>query len=189
MRSLSVIALAAAVGLLSSNFSAYADRRQRAPKPVEVVNFPAVQDVNVLNSPTSPARFQIVGFTTGTLPGGGAGSGLLALSRICGAEITGARQCSAREVIESTTALPAFTGVAWVRAEPQPGSSAFSWSGFAYGSSTTCGQWANGTSNAFGLVVTVESSNADAPQLSPLTGFLTEHCNAELPVACCALVP
>ncbi len=173
MRSLVVIALAAATGLVTSQFYAYA---AKPPDP-------------------SPPRFQLVGFTTDTLPGGGQGSGLLALSRTCGVEFIDARQCSAREVIESTASLAvvsgvaAFTGIAWVRAEPPPGSSGMSWSGWGYDGDTTCGSWLNGTSNRLGLVVTVDSSNAEAPQRSPFTGFLTERCNVQLPVACCALVP
>ena len=172
MRSLVVIALAAAAGLTASQFFAY------AAKPLD----------------PPPPRFQLVGFTTDTLPGGGEGSGLLALSRTCGAEFIDARQCSAREVIESTASLPvlagiaAFQGIAWVRAEPQPGSSGSSWSGHEYGPATTCGGWINGTSSGTGLVVSVDSTTSET-NFSSLTGFLKERCNVGLPVACCALVP
>ena len=172
MRSLVVIALAAAVGLTASQFFAYAAKPMDPPPP----------------------RFQLVGFTTDTLPGGGQGSGLLALSRVCGAEFIDARQCSAREVIESTASLPvvsgvaAFQGIAWVRDEPTAGLS-IGWSGAAYGSGSTCGFWTNGTDGAFGVVVSIDSSTSLSPELAPLTGFLTERCNVSLPIACCALVP
>ena len=62
------LALALFTVLFASSYRAAA---QIPAKPVEVINLPEVQDVNVLNVPpaAAAARFQFVGFTTDSFPG------------------------------------------------------------------------------------------------------------------------
>ncbi len=80
MRSLTVIALAAAAGLLGSQFYSYAGM---PPDPAPEASAP---------------RFQLVGFTSTTFTGG---EGVLGFTLACQVEFVGSRMCTSGEVMNT----------------------------------------------------------------------------------------
>jgi hypothetical protein len=137
-------------------------------KPVEVTNFPAVQDVNVVNAPPAAGsqRFQLVGFTTATLPGNATRFGL---TRACQAEFPASRLCNGSEAIETVDIPDGLEGFAWVQIEGRG-------SGEAFPPRNDCEQW-TGTGFLTGATLRADGALFDA------------FCSIPRPIACCALVP
>jgi hypothetical protein len=135
----------------------------------------------------SQARANLVGFSTATFTGS---AGLLAFSLACQADFPGSRVCTSLDIAESTALPTALTGLAWVRPAALPSgtsSSIIDLASLREGSGQHCGSWTNGSDSNFGLVVVLQSSTANLPELAPYSGLLTERCNVSLPAACCAL--
>ena len=178
MRLLSTIALVACGVLLT--IPATAAKPPPAPSQVEVINFPAPQNVTgmveVTNFPMPPSRFQLVGFTNAMLLGG---EGVLGFTVACEAEFFESRMCTSEEVLNSVGIPAGIVGSAWVR----PvfvilSSSTADISGIATGGGPQglTSAWGAST-NAFGLAVDAKGS------------FRPESCGGGRSVACCALVP
>ena len=162
---------------------------QNVTGAVEVLNLPAVQDVNVVNAPPAPtacaSRFQLVGFTSATYTGD---TGVLGFTRGCQAEFGLSRMCTSEEVVE-TVDVPnvATSDPAWVRPTFEPVSAG------------------PGGISASRVVADVSGIHADFPRElscegwhSSGTGLAVDgdgrfgklSCtNAPRPLACCAPVP
>ncbi len=121
MRPITVIALAAIAGLLTSQLPATAAEPAPTPDQVEVVNSPDLQS------------FQLVGFTSAKFDGDETRFGF---TRACHTEFGPAsRMCRAEEVIETVAIPEGLWGTAWADPDAE---SPFSQS--------DCGQWTlNGT--------------------------------------------
>ena len=114
---------------------------------------------------STPARFQLVGFTAATLP---ADRGLFGFTRACQAEFPGSRFCTLEEVGTTTTIPPGLNGQAWI------------WTGditsVSVGLRVDCYGWSySGSSNA-GLTVDTDGK------------YIRTFCDATKSVACCAPV-
>ena len=152
---------------------------QQVVGTVEVTNLPPVQDVNVVNPPEcsapTPARYQLVGFSTESFVGN---RGLLALSRACGADFPGSRICQRPEIVDTSPLPEGLSGVAWIDTPEDPTGSA------------TCADWRVALLFRVGNAVVLDSiTTAENQGLFPYRGFLREFCSVATPVACCALVP
>ncbi len=193
MRLLNVTLFAAVAFLAGAALGAPVDK---GPDPVEVTNFPVVQevagavevtnlpdvqDVNVTNPPTCSAgpeaRYQLVGFTSSALLGD---SGVLGMTIACQQEFADSRMCSSVEVMETVAVPLDLTGVAWVRPsfsplhDPGTQAAALDASGFkTLVSLFSC----NKTSSINGFTVLASGR------------FAGSRCTNLLAVACCALVP
>jgi hypothetical protein len=79
------------------------------PKRVTVTNFPATQNVNVVNS---CAEASLVGFTSARL---GGGQGVLGLAAACASEFSGSRVCTTQDLSGTSRVPLGLTGTAWIR--------------------------------------------------------------------------
>jgi hypothetical protein len=170
-------------GVVVTNFP----NPQNVTGSVAVTNLPAVQDVNVVNAPTTSGaspRFQLVGFTTATSTGG---PGVLGFTLACQQEFANSRMCTSLEILE-TTAVPAgLAGEAWVRpAIVAPDVNVQVDASGVIGDATnlTCSGWSFGTSGLGALVVDGSGRFRQSSGTGP-----SSFCNALRPVACCAPVP
>ena len=146
---------------------------------VSVDNFPASQvvtgAVEVTNFPNpvpltcTPARFQLVGFTSATYTG--AMGGNIGVTQKCQLEFPDSRMCSQEEV-EATTTLSAFiTGKAWIHSHDSN-------TGSALLPGSSCRSWH--LENSLEVGTTVVGS----------TGlYHRDSCDVARPIACCGLVP
>ena len=156
--------VAFAVALLAVQVSA------QTIKQVEVINLPAVQDVNVVDAPlpTAPTRFQLVGFTSQTYTG--AMGGHFGITTKCQLEFLDSRMCSLEE-IQDTTAMPGgLSGSAWsyTRREDEP----------LAGDLTNCSAWRSAIANRYGRTVSHDGAYNNKAS-----------CSEFLPIACCAPLP
>ena len=156
------------------------------PTPtVEVSNFPDPQNVTgsveVTNFPPSstPARFQLVGFSSMPVTGD---VGVLGMTVECQKDFADSRMCTSVEVMETVNVPGGLAGDAWVRPISQPfhtqvsGERSVDASGV--GEETrriSCGGWRS---------VGLKGLMTDA---AGRFGFFS--CNLAAAVACCALVP
>ena len=117
----------------------------------------------------SPARFQLVGFTTATFDGD---EGILGFTVACQSEFADSRMCRSQEVLNTVSVPAGLPGKAWVRPSRLGGSgTTIEGAGFSH-----CTVWT--------VSVTGNGLTANAE------GKLTEElCDSLLAVACCALVP
>ncbi len=126
---------------------------------------------------SSPARFQLVGFTAATLPGD---SGLFGFTRACQAEFPGSRFCTLPDIFNTTTIpdLAVGTPLAWV----EPGLARSSASGDP--TSRNCIGWSSPTPSHQGMVMS-KSGQYDffIPPLPTPT-----DCGIPRSVSCCAPV-
>lgn len=165
------LALAFFAVLVASPYQAAAE----APaKPVEVINLPEVQDVNVLNVPPAAvaARFQFVGFTTDSFSGdlGGFFGGHLK----CQMDFPQSRMCTIGEV-QGTTTIPggvATDTAAWVN-QVVAGSSD------GEISPAGCDSWTTDFQPHIGFLIEFTHGGRIAQR----------PCSLSHPIACCALVP
>jgi hypothetical protein len=157
-------------------------------KEVEVVNFPAVQEVSgavevtnddtnpveivgeveVTNLPASsgPARFQLVGFTTATYSGNLRGH--FGATDKCQLEFADSRMCTEQEVRETTTIPSGLVGDGW--ANPLLDSS-----------SLNCVSWTEGSHEVqTGTIVLANGTSESRGD---------HFCLQEKSIACCAPVP
>lgn len=159
---------------------------QNVAGAVEVTNLPAVQDVNVVNTPPSgSARFQLVGFTAAQFNGA---QGVLGFTLACQQEFPRSRMCSSLEILETTTVPSGLVGDAWVRPSPEGLGGAWSdvsGAGPASPADLTCRGWSLATpmTQPGGLVVDA------AGRFSVGTYPTGPYCDTPHSVACCALVP
>jgi hypothetical protein len=142
-----------------------------ADQPVEVTG---AVEVSNLPSPSAPARFQLVGFTSATFTGG---TGVLGFTLACQAEFPASRMCTSVEVME-TIQLPLEMPVAsaWLRPVFQGTSSPLDASGIAGTAiDLSCNSWR--ATNGSGLSVNSAGQIEFAGCVNPYQ------------IACCALVP
>ena len=140
-------------------------------KPVEIKNFPEVQDVFVTNSPEpsppSPSRFQFVGFTTAIYTGNL--GGYFGAARKCQLEFEESRICHISEV-EKTTILP------------DPISNQIGWVDVSLSDSVVtvpnCNDWR------------LESASSSSRGITDSGSLVNPgSCSVSHVIACCALVP
>ena len=183
MRIFAAVTLAACAALIAVDLSAVAASPSRE---VQVTNFPSPQfvegSVEVTNfpEPSSPARFQLVGFTTATFTGG---EGVLGFTLACQAEFPGSRMCSSVEVMGTTVVPASLTGEAWVRPVMVPfalasgGAHVLDAAGIVGSPSQIgCDGWRTGTGNT-GLSIYADGR------------FTRLACYTPRAVTCCAPVP
>ena len=157
---------------------------------VEVTNDPAnpvevVGEVAVTNfpTPTTAARYRLVGFTSALFNGG---RGVRTYTQACQADfLSAARMCTSEEVL-NTVAWPEVPGEirGWLRPVFQPtGDGVADASGVGGGTSgdLTCLGWSLSLSSFGGSTV-----SGDGRFAIPYSG---SRCNVARPVACCAPVP
>ncbi len=173
MRALAVASLTALAVLVVHPHAA----SEPATKQVEVTNSPAVQDVNVTNELViTPARFQLVGFTSGTFLGD---FGFFGAVSECQEEFADSRLCTTVEVARTVRVPVGLAGAAWVQPEYVGGQSDAMdlASGLAAaGGGVNCRGWTQ-TTGARGFSVTAGGA------------FGSESCGSDRRIACCALVP
>ena len=145
---------------------------------VEVSNFPAVQDVSVVDPLMceAPAHSQLVGFTTSTFLQGGAG--VLDFTVACQAQFADSKMCTSAEVAETVSVPAGLAGSAWVRPIFAPnGTEAVNGRIPRPGQTLSCSGYNNATDQD-------RSSVVDAAGR-----FTTATCDTSHSVACCAPVP
>jgi hypothetical protein len=129
-------------------------------------------------APATPARFQLVGFTTATSTGD---RGVLGFTSACQTEFPASRMCSSVEIMETSVLVSGLAGDAWVRPSFRP---------LAVGSGTLVidasgaigapnGLSCQGWTGTLGFGLKVDASG----------GFAASFCSEQRPVACCAPVP
>ena len=74
---------------------------------------PPVRQVEVVNFPAGPPRFEFVGVTTATFDGSGNGGGWLAMTRACADEFPGSRMAFSDELMGSVDP-PSVSDAAWI---------------------------------------------------------------------------
>ena len=187
-----VLALATSANALPPTKPVTVENTVAIDGTVSVDNFPASQvvtgAVEVTNFPNpvpltcTPARFQLVGFTTTTYTG--AMGGNIGVTQKCQLEFPDSRMCSQEEAAATTalptTALPTLiTGTAWIHSHNnRHGSGVLFSAGINTSSTSSCSSWQWGGSNAEGS--TVDGSTGD---------YAASLCDVARPIACCALVP
>lgn len=157
----------------------------KQPLKVQVVNLPEVQPVEVAN-PTAcgQGRFQLVGFTSATYTGDLGGP--FGATQKCQIEFPASRMCERREVFETVTLPQGLTGNAWIRLEPV--FEVFS---------ASCDQYRR--ASYIHRTIDVNGTVTSETQRVFSDGILVSEngavvnwgaaCDAERPIACCALVP
>jgi hypothetical protein len=138
-------------------------------KPVEVVNFPAVQAVNVVSG--CGEALQLLGFTSASV----AATGPLALTAACEAEFPESRICTSEEVIKTRSVPQSLSGRAWVLPAFQPIDSALVDASGLFGGvgSFNCQSW----QALGGTALTMDGNGA----------FFPNVCSEPRPVACCGV--
>ena len=179
-----VLALATSANALPPTKPVTVENTVAIDGTVSVDNFPASQvvtgAVEVTNFPNpvpltcTPARFQLVGFTSATYTG--AMGGNIGVTQKCQLEFPDSRMCSQKEV-EATTTLSAFiTGKAWIHGDD--GNSVLFSAEIRTNSTNGCNVWRSADSFEIGSTV-VGSTGL----------FGDDLCDVAKPIACCGLVP
>ena len=134
-----------------------------AVQDVEVLNLPAVQDVNVVNAPptsTSRAsRFQLVGFTSASYTGDMGGH--FGVTRKCQLEFAESRMCTFEEVAATTSIPDGLAGDAW--AHPSGGGRVLLDALITKSGLANCDVWKDDTGR--GRSVTADGTGSDQQTL------------------------
>jgi hypothetical protein len=140
------------------------------------VSAQTVKQVEVINFPTSdpPARYQLVGFTTGAYSGNIGGP--WAAHAACASEFPDARMCRADEAFDTLTPPTTRPVFAWINMAPGDWEAA---NGKEVGDTVYfCNFWLSDANGGHGAALRLD-------------GFITTNttCDLEHPIACCAPVP
>ena len=154
---------------------------QNVTGTVEVLNLPAVQDVNIVNAPPAPAacssRFQLVGFTSATYTGD-MGS-YLGVTAKCQLEFPESRMCTYEEVVATTTISSSLTGEAWIHTP----------SGNDAGVILAANIRAVNSQNCLAFTRDLVIGSYRGYSVSENGNLNLRDCFEILPIACCAPVP
>lgn len=180
-----ILGMAIVLGVMT--FAAQANAQRTVPTTVENSTGSPVP-VEVVGT----AQFLFVGFSAMTVPGGGAGAGLLSMNASCAATFAGSRTCTTLEVFK-TTSLPAgVSGTGWIQPTIVGGVVNCSAGDAVTGQCVTnCDGWSNSGSFAGSTLVLNDSAPIGGGIGTPVpySGFYRHTCSDALPVACCAPAP